>query len=151
LVVVGAITVHLPILRLGLQKLGSVLAKERQKRQCGTNAKAAVKPDNQYGVAIFPGQEPILGTVIAIEQKAIDSVVALDEKMNITPHNIAPWAAGCIRYVSPDGAAHQTGIIAIVDQVIEGKDGTYALPPDPTSIEPNRLRANVWVEGSYAN
>jgi len=66
---------------------------------------------------------------------------------------IFPWGVGCIRYRSPDGIFHQTGIAFTIVSIKPGIDLPVALPVDPTTVDPKLLFIEKWIEGgsAYAN
>jgi hypothetical protein len=109
---------------------------------------------DQIGVTVFPGQSVLLGADIGITAYEIGEVRELEHKIRKASDFFpTPWGAGCIRYRSPDGAFHQTGIAFTVSMGKPGKEGVYALPIDPTSIDPQSLIIEPWIEGgtAYAN
>ena len=131
--------------------LGSNLAKATQRKNCIDNTSRA---KNNYGVGVFPNQEPTIAVVVSFKKSAIDAVTSL-KKMRFpdkaSSEMISPWAAGCISYESPDGSVHQTGIIVTFNRTIVGRDGLSILPMDLLSVDPAHVHIDVWEEGSYAN
>jgi hypothetical protein len=133
--------------------VGSMAVRGRQRKRCGLQLQQPNASD-QIGVTVFPGQSVLLGANIWITADKIGEVRELEHKIGeLSDFFPTPWGAGCIRYRSPDGAFHQTGIAFIVSMGKPGKEGAYALPIDPTSIDPQSLIIESWIEGgtAYAN
>lgn len=130
--------------------IGSRIIRERQQKRCGPPLQ---QPDttDQIGVTIFPGQSVLLGSAIGITRDEIDEIVKLEQDK--IDKVIFPWGTGCIRYRSPDGAFHQTGVAFTINMLKPGNESARALPIDPTSIDPKSLVIEPWIEGgtAYAN
>jgi hypothetical protein len=133
--------------------VGSQTVRERQRKRCGLSLQQPNGPD-QIGVTVFPGQSVLFGASIGITTDEIDDVRKRDQKIGrISDFFPTPWGAGCIRYRSPDGAVHQTGIAFTISMRKPGNEGAWALRIDPTSIDPQNLIIAQWIEGgtAYAN
>jgi hypothetical protein len=124
--------------------------RDRQKRRCDPPLQQSAASD-QIGVTVFPGQAVPFGASIAISETEIDNVKKLSAGLPITP--LSPWGVGCIRYRTPDGIGHQTGVAFTIGMIKPGVDGQFVLPSDPTTIDPRQLIIMPWIEGgiAYAN
>jgi hypothetical protein len=119
----------------------------RQKRRCQSRLQQPGAVD-QLGTTVFPGQTPSTEIGFGIDQGKIDFVNRLEvEKTGTAMQIITPWGVGCIRYRSPDGALNQTGFAFIVNRTEPGREGTFALPSDPTNVPASQLAISPWIEG----
>lgn len=133
--------------------VGSLTVRDRQRKRCGLPLQQPSASD-QIGVTVFPGQSVLFGTGIGITADEIGEVRKLEQKMGMVSDFFpSPWGTGCIRYRSPDGAFHQTGVAFTISMAKPGNEGTFVLSIDPTSIDPQNLIIQRWIEGgtAYAN
>jgi hypothetical protein len=117
---------------------GSTMVTERQKAVCSRPVQYPGAVD-QLGGTVFPGQSTTYGLGIGIGAGEIANAKSPLEDF------ISPWIVGCIRYKSPDGKDHQTGVALTVGMIKTGVQGTFALPKDPTAIDPGFLVISPWI------
>lgn len=109
-------------------KVGSQLVADHQNRRCGYPVQQPGATD-QLGTTVFPGQNLSIGTSFGITQSEIDFVTKLTiEKTGNVMQFMTPWGVGCVRYRSPDGSPHQTGVAFIIDRIEPGKSGYLPYP-----------------------
>jgi hypothetical protein len=134
-------------------KVGSQTARERQQKRCNSPLQQPAASD-QIGVAVFPGQVVPFGINIGITETEIDNVkrFVLD-KTGKEDSFLGPWGTGCIRYRSPNGEFHQTGAAFTILMIKPGQAGQFALPIDPTGIDPRNIMIAPFIVGgtAYAN
>jgi len=115
--------------------VGSKIAKERQQKRCAPILQQAAVSD-QIGTTVFPGQTVKFGVGAGISLEEIETAKkAWEEHGGKQMDFLMAWVAGCIRYRSPDGEVHQTGTVFTIGMKKPGKEGVYALPVDPTSVD----------------
>lgn len=134
-------------------KIGSTTVRERQKRRCEQSLQQPNAPD-QIGVTVFPGQNVPFSTAAGIGAAKIVALQQLwRDKLKKEMDILAPWITGCIRYRSPDGVSHQTGIAFTVEMTRPDHDGLFALfalPADPTAVDVHRIVFTPWIVGGTA-
>jgi hypothetical protein len=135
-------------------KVGSSSARERQKRRCDKPIQQPEASD-QIGTTAFPGQNVPFGAAVGISAEEIEATKR-EAWLKTTGKELEflfPWVVGCIRYRSPDGEPHQTGIAFTIGMTKPGNFMSFALPLDPTGVDPGRIAIMPWIEGgtAYAN
>ena len=133
--------------------VGSQSARDRQRKRCSRQLQQPLAAD-QIGTTVFPGQAVAFGAGVGITAAEMEDVQSrVRERMPTATPVISPWIVGCVRYRSPDGALHQSGVALTIAMRKPGSSATFVLPVDSTEIDPRYLVVDPWIEGgtSYAN